>query len=56
MKANEPFMSENLISTNEIRLRLVDLGCKSLTEQEFKSKEKKMYIEEYGYFTCLYIH
>ncbi|MEC5422977.1 hypothetical protein QGM71_05625 [Virgibacillus sp. C22-A2] len=44
-------MSKNLLSTSEMRLRLVDLEYKGVTEQEFKSKVKKMYIEEYVYFT-----
>ncbi|MEJ8764290.1 DUF6792 domain-containing protein [Oceanobacillus sp. HCA-5259] len=41
-------MSENLISTNEMRLRMVDLEYKGLKEEDFKSKLKQLYIEEYG--------
>lgn len=41
-------MSEKMISTNEMRLRMIDLEYKDLTEQEFKVKLKQIYIEEYG--------
>ncbi len=41
-------MSEKLISTNEMRMRMVDLEYKGLNEQEFKNKIKQMFIEEYG--------
>ncbi|WP_405100049.1 DUF6792 domain-containing protein [Oceanobacillus sp. FSL H7-0719] len=41
-------MSENLISTNETRMRMVDLEYEGLNEEDFKSKIKQMYIEEYG--------
>lgn len=41
-------MSENLISTNEMRLRMVDLEYKGLNEEEFKRRIKQMYIEENG--------
>ena len=44
---NNP-MSEKMISTNEMRLRMIDLEYKDLTEQEFKVKLKQIYIEEYG--------
>ena len=39
-------MSENLISINEMRLRIVDLEYKGLKEEDFKSKLKQLYIEE----------
>ncbi|WP_249870809.1 DUF6792 domain-containing protein [Oceanobacillus saliphilus] len=41
-------MNENLISTNEMRLRLVDLEYKGLNEEDFKRSIKQIYIEEYG--------
>ncbi|RDW15837.1 hypothetical protein CWR48_19120 [Oceanobacillus arenosus] len=41
-------MSENIISTNEMRLRMIDLEYKDLAEQNFKSKLKQIYIEEFG--------
>lgn len=48
MKANDQFMCEYLISTNEMRLRMVDLEYKGLNEEEFKRRIKQIYIEEYG--------
>lgn len=41
-------MSEEVIDTQEMRLRLIDLEYKDLSKEELKKEIERIYVEEYG--------
>ncbi|MYL58034.1 hypothetical protein GLW20_10980, partial [Virgibacillus halodenitrificans] len=41
-------MSESILSTDEIRLRLINLEYKDLNKKDFEKEIKQIYLEEYG--------
>ncbi|WP_405100057.1 hypothetical protein [Oceanobacillus sp. FSL H7-0719] len=54
MKANEHYISENVISTNEMIIPMVDLEYKSLNEKEFEKRKKNVYRRIWKWIECEY--